>query len=106
MDTNGNVYTTGIFQDMADFDPGGGVYNLNTNGSNDAYISKLNTDGSFGWAVGFGSVTSEDKGDGVAADATGAVYLASTFQGQVDFDPGPGSKILITSIQSNFFNEI
>lgn len=102
VDTDGNVYTTGIFQDMADFDPGGGVYNLNSNGSNDAYISKLNTDGSFGWAVGFGSSTSEDKGDGVAAGATGAVYLAGTFLGSVDFDPGPGSKILVTSIQSNF----
>lgn len=101
-DASGNVYTTGIFQDLADFDPGPSVYNITSNGTNDVFICRLNSDGSFGWAAGFGAETSEDKGDAVAVDANGAVYLAGTFQGHVDFDPGPGVLDLINSTTSNF----
>lgn len=102
-DAAGNVYTTGLFQDTADFDPGPGVYNLVTYVGNNTFISKLNSDGSFGWAAGFGTdQTSADRGEGVMVDATGNVYLAGTFQGNVDFDPGPGEIKLLSSIQSNF----
>jgi Beta-propeller repeat len=101
-DAAGNVYTTGIFQNLADFDPGPSVYNISSNGSNDAFICRLSSDGSFGWAAGFGAETSEDKGDAVAVDAGGAVYLAGTFQGHVDFDPGAGVLDLINSTTSNF----
>jgi len=94
-DAVGNVYTTGFFEDVADFDPGPGVYNLTTNGLRDIFISKLNTDGNFGWAVSFGETTAEDKGIGISVDAAGTVYVTGAFLGQVDFDPGPGQAILI-----------
>ena len=32
VDKQGNVYTTGNFQDTVDFDPGSGVFNLVSNG--------------------------------------------------------------------------
>ena len=101
-DASGNVYTTGLFQYLADFDPGTSVFNLTSNGTNDAFICRLNNDGSFGWAAGFGAETSEDKGDAVAVDAGGAVYLSGTFQGNVDFDPGPGEIALINGTTSSF----
>ncbi len=104
-DAAGNVYTTGIFQGIADFDPGPGVFNLTSMGSNDIFISRLNADGSFGWAVGFGSVTSEDEGQGISVDATGSVYTTGSFQEQIDFDPGPGVAILLNSTESIFLHK-
>jgi len=41
VDSGGNVYTTGNFYDTADFDPGDGISNLASAGSNDIFISKL-----------------------------------------------------------------
>ncbi|MBC7886987.1 MAG: T9SS type A sorting domain-containing protein [Ferruginibacter sp.] len=104
-DAAGNVYTTGIFEDVADFDPGAGVFNLTTKGSRDIFISKLTTDGNFGWAVGFGETTSEDAGNAIAVDAAGSVYTTGTFLGQIDFDPGPGTAILIDINQSIFVHK-
>jgi len=39
---DGTVYTTGYFQGTADFDPGGGAFNLTSLGSEDVFLSKLN----------------------------------------------------------------
>ena len=47
LDALSNVYTTGSFSGTADFDPGSGVSNLVSAGSNDIYISKLDSSGNF-----------------------------------------------------------
>lgn len=41
VDPSGNVYTTGFFQGVADFDPDAGIYELNASGSSDIFIHKL-----------------------------------------------------------------
>ena len=38
----GVVYTIGVFQETADFDPGSGTANLTSLGNQDTFISKLN----------------------------------------------------------------
>jgi Beta-propeller repeat len=99
VDAAGNVYTTGGFQGTVDFDPGLGIANLTSAGSNDVFVSKLNASGNFVWAKAFGSTTSE-SGNGIAVDAAGNVYTTGSFQGTVDFDPGLGVANL-TSAGSN-----
>ena len=101
-DAAGNVYTTGIFQDLTDFDPGPGVFNLTSNGSNNIFISKLNTAGDFVWAMRFGGFSSDDRGNAIAVDASDNLYVTGNFSGQIDFDPGPGTAILLTSNTSEF----
>ncbi len=93
VDGQGNVFTTGNFAVTADFDPGPGYFNLTTAGDYDAYILKLDKDGNFAWATGFGNIN-VDGGGSVVADATGNLYCSGSFQGVVDFDPGPGSTYL------------
>ena len=44
-DENGNVYTTGLFQGTADFDPGEEIFNLPVAGEDDMFISKLSGKG-------------------------------------------------------------
>ena len=100
-DAEANVYTTGFFQGIADFDPGAAIFNLTSKGSADIFISKLTTDGNFVWAVSFGS-GSADRGEAIAANAAGSVYCAGNFLGEVDFDPGPGTAILDASTNETF----
>ncbi len=102
-DAAGDVYTTGLYQNTVDFDPGAGVYNLTSIiGNNDIFITKLTTGGNFVWAVSFGSNSSEDRGKGIAVDAAGFVYTTGIFLGTVDFDPGPGVVSLVDGLQSVF----
>ena len=88
-DNSGNVYTTGTFKVTVDFDPGQGGYNLISAGSEDIFISKLDSTGSFIWAKSFGNISVE-KGLDITLDNSGNVYAVGQFTGTVDFDPGPG----------------
>lgn len=90
VDNQGNVLTTGYFQNTADFDPGTATYSLVSAGYNDAYILKLDQQGNFVWAKGLGS-TYDDVGLAVYLDPGGNVYASGTFSGTIDFDPGPGT---------------
>ncbi|MEZ4771866.1 MAG: T9SS type A sorting domain-containing protein [Bacteroidia bacterium] len=87
-DLHGNVYTTGFFAGIADFDPGAGTVNLTTKGSIDIFVQKSDPSGNFLWANSTGS-TSSDSGEGVTTDAEGNMYLVGYFRQTVDFDPGP-----------------
>lgn len=90
VDAAGNVYTTGIFQNTADFDPGTGTANLIGMGGYDAFICKLNASGDYVWAKQAGNINN-DYGTGVGVDAAGNVYATGHFETTVDFDPGAGT---------------
>lgn len=97
VDAKGNVYTTGYFTGKADFDPGPGVFDLNSvavNGheNNDVFISRLDANGNFKWAKQIGE-TNVDIGSSIVADNFGNVYTTGYVTGAVDLDPGPGSFI-------------
>ncbi|HJP25320.1 MAG TPA: SBBP repeat-containing protein, partial [Acidimicrobiales bacterium] len=90
VDSSGNVYTTGYFNDTVDFDPGAGTTNLTSNGSSDVFVSKLDSSGNYVWAKNLGG-TGLDYGYSVAVDSSGNVYTTGGFRGTVDFDPGSGT---------------
>jgi gliding motility-associated-like protein len=89
IDVSGNVVTTGYFDGTVDFDPGAGVSNLTSFGTDDIFISKLDANGNFVWAKQLGG-TEEDDGLSVATDAAGNIYTTGFFQDVADFDPGTG----------------
>ena len=89
VDASGNVYTTGFFQNTADFDPGAGTSNMTAVGDHDIFVSKLDPSGNLLWARTFGSVD-DDEGFDLSLDILGNVYVTGYFKGTVDFDPGPG----------------
>ncbi|MBI3136250.1 MAG: SBBP repeat-containing protein [Bacteroidetes bacterium] len=87
VDATGNIYTAGYFNGTVDFDPGTGTTNITASGSSDIFISKLNSDGNFIWAVGIGG-SGADIGNSIKTDALGNVYVTGYFSGTVDFNPG------------------
>jgi len=102
VDSSGNVYTTGYFQDTVDFDPGAGVFNLISAGSSDIFISKLDPSGNFVWTKRIGGEM-EDKSYSIVVDKLGNIYTTGYFQDTVDFDPGAGVFNLISAGSSDIF---
>ena len=88
VDGAGNVIVTGKFSSTTDFDPGPGVTSL-TPSSADLYVAKFDPAGNFIWAKEIGGQNSDDS-YGVTSDANGNVYVAGSFNGAIDVDPGPG----------------
>jgi hypothetical protein len=88
IDSLDNIYTTGMFENSADFDPGISAFNLTSIGNNDVFISKLNTAGAFLWAIQMGG-SDDDEGNSITIDATGNIYTTGVFEDIADFDPSP-----------------
>ncbi|MFC1733848.1 SBBP repeat-containing protein, partial [candidate division KSB1 bacterium] len=89
VDQFGYIYTTGIFSDTVDFDPGPGVYTLISSGSNDIYIQKLSASGDLIWVKKVGGQFNFDS-DAIKVDIWGNIYVTGIFYDTVDFNPGPG----------------
>ena len=87
-DAAGNVYTSGTFRGLVDFDPGPGTLNLAAQGLEDVFVSKIDITGNLLWAGQIGG-SGVDAGFS-AVDANGFVYILGAFSGATDFDPGPG----------------
>jgi hypothetical protein len=90
VDVAGNVYTTGHFSGVADFDPGPGTFFLSAVAiADDAYVSKLDANGNFAWAVQLGG-SGTSYGQSLAVDVLGNVYTVGNYSSDIDADPGPG----------------
>jgi len=99
LDDSGNVYVTGVFQGNVDFDPGIGVFYMNSNLSyGDIFISKFDSAGNFIWAKGIiGSFAGVATSIVVDTIGSNAIYVTGYFEGITDFDPGPGTYNLTSS---------
>lgn len=96
LDANKNVYTTGIFSDVADFDPGSSTTAFTSAGSWDVFISKLDGSGNYDIAYTVGD-TGIDMGLGITVDKLKSLYTTGLYLSSVDFDPG-ASKAYLTSV--------
>jgi len=94
VDAAGNHYITGHFDGNFDADPGPGVTTVTTAGGLDIFIIKLNLQFNLVWAKNMGGSRSE-TGEALKIDQEGNILIAGTFNGTVDFDPGPGVANLV-----------
>lgn len=83
LDSLGNVYTTGNFDGLVDFDPGSGTTNLNSINFGSVFVLKLTASGNLGWVKQINAREST----GITADAS-HLYITGSFRDTVDFDPG------------------
>ncbi len=93
VDGEGNVFATGVFAGVVDFDPGPGITNLNSVGPQDAFVAKYSPSGELLWVRGFGGAA-QDRAKGIAVDdardvdeSRYSVYVCGDFDQAVDFDP-------------------
>ncbi len=95
LDSDFNVYVTGIFTGTVDFNSGEGEFLLTPVNGGDSYILKLDSDGNFIWAKSVGGESS-DNGQSIYLDSDSNLYTVGYFQGTVDFDSSE-EEFLLTS---------
>ena len=86
IDSSGNAYVTGYLRDTATF----GSTVLTCFGEWCIFVAKMNSNGSWQWAVkaAAGSVNSTavgGMGHGIAVDSSGSVYVTGSFLGTAEF---------------------
>ncbi|MGH1337156.1 MAG: SBBP repeat-containing protein [Aureispira sp.] len=103
-DANGNVYITGHFGGMVDFDPD--TLNsviLTANGATDIFIQKLDPNGNLLWVKQMGGIGPANEGNAILVDNNGNVYTTGRFYADADFDPGTGIHYLISNGLGDIF---
>jgi hypothetical protein len=97
LDKSASVYTTGMFRNTVNFDPGAGSHLLSAGSTPNVYVQKLDSNGHFVSAIQnavSGSAVNAQSTGGIAIDAKRNIYLAGIFQGGYDFDPAAGTFIM------------
>lgn len=85
-----NYYISGYYHAQnVDFDPGSNVFTMPLTGNVQSYIGKYNANGQFIWAKALQSSTLS-RGNTVALDSVGHIYMTGEFNQTVDFNPGAG----------------
>jgi hypothetical protein len=98
IDKFGNIYTTGSFEGIVDFDGQiGGPGHLISNFT-DIFLLKSDTSGNFIWVKSVGG-PGDESGNSVVTDNSGNIYTKGWFfeSGIIDFDPGSGSYSVVGS---------
>lgn len=90
IDNFSNVYACGSFSASADFDSNNGVLNLNSNGSRDIYLTKLDSNGALSWANSIGG-TALDIVAGIHYGSNDEVLITGRFSNSIDLDPSNGT---------------
>lgn len=88
-DVRSNIYSVGYFEDSIDMDTVAADRELWSHGLRDGYINKLDSSGNPIWSLPIGG-SSLDQCQYIAYDGSSSLYISGTFNGTVDFDPGPG----------------
>ncbi|MBN8702228.1 MAG: T9SS type A sorting domain-containing protein [Bacteroidetes bacterium] len=103
VDALGNVYTTGQYTDVVDFDPGVGVFKLTAPTINPyLFICKINAVGNFVWAKSI-ETDGNTNYSSIKADALGNVYTVGEFKNAVDLDPGIGTYTVSAGVGPHTF---
>lgn len=82
----------GEFSGTIEFGPTPGALSLTASGVKDVFFARLDKAGRYLWArrLGGTGLTQISAFDGAVAGANGSYFLAGSFVGTTDFDPGPG----------------
>lgn len=102
LDQLGQLYLTGFFSHSADFDPSSAQFILNTDGSRDFYVTRLDTSGAFIWATSGGG-KGVDETRSISLDQLGNVYLSGTFSDSVIFNSNSGSAAVVPNGSYDIF---
>lgn len=92
---SGNVLVAGTFTDSANLNPTGSVFRVDGNGGVDAFLARYDRNGAFLTAASFGS--SQDEDVPALAISAGHLFVAGKLSREIDFEPGPGERLLIAA---------
>jgi fibronectin type 3 domain-containing protein len=102
VEPSGAVVIAGSFSGTADFDPGGGVAILTSNGDVDGFVARYSADGNYIWARSFGGSSSDSAND-LGLDSAGNLYVTGSFCGTVSFDPSGSGHVSVSNQSTDAF---
>ncbi|HEY1039096.1 MAG TPA: T9SS type A sorting domain-containing protein [Bacteroidia bacterium] len=106
LDGSGNVYITGYFGEGADFNPSPAdtaYLNGLPGGYHKMFFAKYDTNGNYVWAKSSdGNYSSDISGNSIVVDAAENVYIAGSFWGYLDADPGLCNEVF-TGLATDLF---
>ncbi len=89
-DQSDNIYITGQFSKTVEFNPdGGGSETTYALYSNDVFMSKFDSSGTWQWVKTWGG-PNQDNGNSVTCDQSGNLYVTGFFHEEADFNPDGG----------------
>jgi hypothetical protein len=97
--SDGSTILAGSFGLEADFDPTAGSDVHAASGTENAFVSKVEADGSYAWTRSFGATSAFTS---VRAAPDGSLILSGRYEGSIDFDPGPGEALHSTESFQGF----
>lgn len=101
-DKDNNLLGILNFKGLVDLDPSfDKVLKVNSRGSSDLCLVKLNEDGDFQWAKTFGTQTHENQGD-LALDQNGNVFITGNFSGKFYVGQDSSNAMQSTGYGSSF----
>jgi hypothetical protein len=106
VDGDGNCYVIGQYALTVDFDPGPDSAMRTSTGNTgqlNVFIVKLDTDGNYQWVNTFGGTGVHTGAGGITMDGAGHVIVTGSFDGPIDFDPGPATANLASGSQWNTY---
>jgi hypothetical protein len=87
IDTNGNIYSIGLFSGTVDFDPSPSNASMLTASAGPSwYIQKLDKNGNFIWVRSI--YNSQGRVNSFKVDDSGDLYIIGEFSDSIDLDPG------------------
>jgi hypothetical protein len=78
---NSNLFVTGGFEGVVDFDPNSGIINKTSSGTKDFFLLKLNQNGDYNWVRTFGGSVGEN-GFSSVVDNSGFIYSTGYYYSQ------------------------
>ena len=102
VDDQSSVYLYGYLQDTVYFSSAGSTGILATEGGRDGFLTKFDSSGNYLNGFSFGS-TGVDELSSLVVNKLGDIWIAGTFNGTVDFDPGSGAANLTSTPKTGIF---
>ena len=96
IDSNGDIYATGFFENSFDVDPGPNQQIIQSQGGTDIVTCKYSRAGNLIWYAIQGG-PGDDSPRGLSLDPLGNVYVVGEFEDSTDFDPDPQSSLFLRS---------
>ncbi len=85
--SSGDIFLSGGFSGITDFDPNPSTFTLNSIGYEDIFVSGLNNSGNFLFAKRIGGSTATGESYGMCIDGLNNILTTGYYYGIVDFDP-------------------
>lgn len=93
LNSMGEIYITGTFEDSIDFDPGPNQFYLQIDTMRNLFVQKLDSSGNFIWVEGIGGVGRNLRASGIVVDKQDNIVISGWINNgsdSIDVDPGPG----------------